>query len=178
MAPQCLSGKGSPAKCRRHRRHGFSPWVRKIPWGRKWQPIPAFLAGEFHGQRSLVGYSPWGHTESDTTDRLITHITAPQFCMSFCCTMKWVSFLKTYIPTPLFYVIKERRAEPLVLYVDSHCLSISHMIVYLCHTQPPNSSHPPLPALCPQVSSLHLHLYSCPETRFIRTIFLDSTCMH
>ena len=35
--------------------------VRKIPWGRKWQPTPVFLPGESHGQRSLVGYFPWGH---------------------------------------------------------------------------------------------------------------------
>ena len=40
---------------------GFSPWVRKIPWRRKWQPTPVFLPGEFHGQRGLEGYSPWGH---------------------------------------------------------------------------------------------------------------------
>ena len=45
----------------RHRRHGFNPWVRKIPWTRKWQPIPVFLFGKSHGQRSLAGYSPWGH---------------------------------------------------------------------------------------------------------------------
>ena len=38
------------------------------PWRRKWQPIPVFLPGESHGQRSLVGYSPWGCTESDTTE--------------------------------------------------------------------------------------------------------------
>ena len=43
------------------RRPGFNPWVRKIPWRRKWQPIPVFLPGEFHGQRSLAGYSPCGH---------------------------------------------------------------------------------------------------------------------
>ena len=44
------------------------PWVRKIPWRREWLPTPVFLPGEFHGQRSLVGYSPWGHKELDTTD--------------------------------------------------------------------------------------------------------------
>ena len=37
---------------------GFDPWVGKIPWSRKWQPTP-FLPGEFHGQRSLAGYSLW-----------------------------------------------------------------------------------------------------------------------
>ena len=40
----------------------FDPWVRKISWRREWQPTPVFLPGGFHGQRSLVGYSPWGCT--------------------------------------------------------------------------------------------------------------------
>ena len=39
----------------------FNPLVVKIPWRRKWQPTPVFLPGKSHGQRSLVGYSPWGH---------------------------------------------------------------------------------------------------------------------
>ena len=38
----------------------FDPWLRKIPWRRKWQPTPTFLPRESHGQRSLAGYSPWG----------------------------------------------------------------------------------------------------------------------
>ena len=46
------------------------PWVGKIPWRRKWQPTPIFFPGEFHGQRSLAGYSLWGGKESDTTERL------------------------------------------------------------------------------------------------------------
>ena len=37
---------------------GFDPWVGKFPWRREWQPMPLFLPGEFHGQRSLAGYSP------------------------------------------------------------------------------------------------------------------------
>ena len=53
----------------------FNPWVRKIPWRRKWQPTPAFLPGESHGRRSLVGYSPRGCKESDTTERLHFHLT-------------------------------------------------------------------------------------------------------
>ena len=39
---------------------GSIPWVREIPWRRKWQPIPIFLPGKFHRQRSLAGYSLWG----------------------------------------------------------------------------------------------------------------------
>ena len=45
----------------------------KIPWRRKWQPTPVFLPGESHGWRSLVGYSPWGRKESDTTEWLHFH---------------------------------------------------------------------------------------------------------
>ena len=48
----------------------FDPWVRQIPWRRKWQVTPVFLPGESHGQRSLAGYSPWGRKESDTTWQL------------------------------------------------------------------------------------------------------------
>ena len=43
------------------RRRGFHPWVRKIPWRRKWQPTPVFLPGKFHGQRRLAGCGPQGH---------------------------------------------------------------------------------------------------------------------
>ena len=55
----------------------FNPWVRKIPWSRKWQPAPVFLSGKFHGQRTLVGYSPWGHKELDTTE----HKQQQNFCL-------------------------------------------------------------------------------------------------
>ena len=48
----------------------FDLWVGKIPWRRKWLPTPVFLAGESHGQRNLVGYSPGGHRESDVTKQL------------------------------------------------------------------------------------------------------------
>ena len=49
-------------------RQGFSPWVRKSPWRRAWQPTPVFLPGESHGQESLAGYSPWGHKDWDMTE--------------------------------------------------------------------------------------------------------------
>ena len=47
-------------QCRGHRRHGFDPWVGKIPWRKKWPPTPVFLPRESHGQRSLEGCSPQG----------------------------------------------------------------------------------------------------------------------
>ena len=48
----------------------FDPWVRKISWIREQLLTPLFLPGEFHGQRSLAGYNPWGLKESDTTEQL------------------------------------------------------------------------------------------------------------
>jgi len=48
-------------------RPGIDPWIGKIPWRRKRLPIPVFWPGEFREQRSLVGYSPQGHKEPDTT---------------------------------------------------------------------------------------------------------------
>ena len=68
--PWRLSGKESTCQCRKCSRHRVNPWVGKILWSRKWQPTPVFLLGKFHGQRSLVGYSPWGHKELDMTERL------------------------------------------------------------------------------------------------------------
>ena len=59
------------ARCRRR---GFDSWVGKIPWRRKWQPTPVLLPGKFYELRSLIGYSPWGRKESDTTERL--HFTS------------------------------------------------------------------------------------------------------
>ena len=47
---------------------GFHPRAEKVPWRRAWPHTPVFLPGESHGQKSLVGYSPWGRKESDTTE--------------------------------------------------------------------------------------------------------------
>ena len=69
--PRWCSGKEFTCQYRRHR---YDPWVRKIPWRREWQPVPlflfqVFLPGKFHGQRSLVDFSPQGSKESDTTEQ-------------------------------------------------------------------------------------------------------------
>ena len=56
--------------CLQCRRPGFDPWVNKVPWRREWQPTLVFLPGEIHAQRSLVGYSPWGHKTWDMTQQL------------------------------------------------------------------------------------------------------------
>ena len=56
--------------CLLNRRCMFSPWVRKIPWRKKWQLTPGFLPEKSYGQRSLVGYSAWGCKESAMALRL------------------------------------------------------------------------------------------------------------
>ena len=66
--PGGSSGKEPICRCRRCKRRRFHPWVRKITWRRVWQATPVFLPGESHGQRSLEGYSPWGHEVSNTTE--------------------------------------------------------------------------------------------------------------
>ena len=43
-----------------------------MPWSKKRHPTPVFLFGKFQGQRNLVGFSSWGHNESDTTEQLRT----------------------------------------------------------------------------------------------------------
>ena len=67
--PAGASGKESACQRGRHERHGFDPCVQEILLSRKWQPTPVFLPGKFCGQRSLVGYSPRGPIESDTTEQ-------------------------------------------------------------------------------------------------------------
>ena len=57
-------------QCRRPR---FYPWVRNRPWRREWLPTPVFLR-EFHGQRSLAGYSPYSHKKLDTMEQLTQKI--------------------------------------------------------------------------------------------------------
>ena len=77
--PRWHGGKELICQYRRHKRPRFSTWVREIPWRREWQPPAVFLPGESHGQRSLVGYSPWV-TKSQT--RLKGISTNNLFCIS------------------------------------------------------------------------------------------------
>ena len=88
--PRWLSGKESACQARRCR---FSPWVRKILCRRKWQPTPVFLPGKSHGQRSLVGYSPWSQksltrlSDLTTTAALVMKVSKTrmrQFYLRLC----------------------------------------------------------------------------------------------
>ena len=62
----------------------MDPWVGKILWRRKWQPIPVSLPGKSHGQRSQAGYSPWGHKEAGKIEGLtLSHfLSTPLYTVS------------------------------------------------------------------------------------------------
>ena len=69
--PGGMSGKEPTSQCRKLHETQIRPWVRKIPYRRKWSPTPVFLPGKSHGQRTLAGYmglQPWGCKELNTTE--------------------------------------------------------------------------------------------------------------
>ena len=76
---------------------GVRSWGWEDPWRKEWQPIPGFLPGEFHGQRSLASYSPWGRKESDTTEWL-THtyrIRQREIMLLICIQSMQISSIRT-----------------------------------------------------------------------------------
>ena len=95
--PGGTSSKELACQCRRCRRLGFGPWIRKISWREAWQPTPVFLPGESHGQKSLAGYSPWGcrvgHNWSNLTHMLLWILTYSLDigCISLCLSLTWGS---------------------------------------------------------------------------------------
>ena len=106
--PGGARGKEPACQCRRHKRCGFDPWIGKIPWRRAWQPTPVFLPGESHGQRSLEGYSPWGHRvrhDWATKRALTSEHTENHLCSVWssgtkgsAVTQVWVQILPALLP--------------------------------------------------------------------------------
>ena len=91
--PRWLSGKESACQCRRC---GFNPWVWKIPWSRKRQPTPVFLPEKFHGQRSLVDYSPWSCRVGQDWATPHTHV-----CVLFHLAYLRVHYLQFFCVQPI-----------------------------------------------------------------------------
>ena len=81
--PGGSDGKEPACQFRRHKRCGFNPWLRKIPWRRVWQPTPVFLPGEPHGQRSLAGYTVHGVIESDTANTFTSFTSGIRMALDF-----------------------------------------------------------------------------------------------
>ena len=105
------------------------PGLGRHPWRRKWQPTPVFLPGEPQGQRSLVGYSPWGHKESDTTERFHFQFSKND-CISGYIFSRFSnkcsgSLFSIYLLYLLYQVELSRKTDPvrcLSMYV---CMSLS-----------------------------------------------------
>ena len=102
--PGGTSGQEPTCPCRRHKKHEFNPWVRKIPWRRAWQPTSVFLPGESYGQRSLLGDSLWGHKELDMTEwlqgrggtRILTQICLIPKALLVSYTLKTLIFVMSF----------------------------------------------------------------------------------
>ena len=78
-----LSGKETVCQCKRRRRHGFSPWVEKIPWSWKWQPTPGFLPGKSHGQRSLGRATVHGAAKSQIWQKRVRMHSQPEYMITW-----------------------------------------------------------------------------------------------
>ena len=103
------------------------------------------------------------------------------FYVGFSHTTTHISHNYTYVPSlaslsspiPSLQVITEHQVGSLSYKAASHQPPILHLIVYIWWCYFLHLFHSPPPLLCPQVHSLHLHLHSFPENRFINSIFLD-----
>ena len=87
-------GSDGKSACLQCGRPGFSPWVGKISWRKKWQPTPVLLPGKLHGWRSPIGYSLWGRKESDTTMRL--HFALSLFLI-INRNQSWAKYIKYFL---------------------------------------------------------------------------------
>ena len=106
----------------------FNPWVGKIPWRNKWQPMSAFLLENPHGQRKLVGYSPRSHKESDTTERLTLSLSflvlnnvESQYCISVSSQHESFVLSRRSVFFLVYIMIERLRAQTLA----SHCLGLN-----------------------------------------------------
>ena len=127
----------------------FDPWVGKILWHRKWQPTPVFLSGKFHGQRSLVGYSPWGSKELDH-DQVTGHI---QVCIPKNHSVSFFFSIEVQLIYNVLFISGVQISDlvihiylfqiPFIDYyetlnlvpcytVDFYCLSISYIVGCIC----------------------------------------------
>jgi len=143
------TSKEPACQCRRLKRCRLDPWVRKIPWRRAWQPTPVFLPGESHGQRSLAGYSPWGHRVGHNwSDHMHTCIHVCIYTCEFACRLhspiKRLDYhFYSYQPTERQNNLLVREVEKLVISEDvSLILSCDFSIPSITHCCPTLSKYP------------------------------------
>ena len=114
--PGGSSGQEAACQGRRQTRCGFNPWVGKIPGRKKWEATPVFLPGESHGQRSLVGYSPRGHRESD----MIKHTSSSSIIILlviFPCMSINICFMYLIAPVSVTYVLINKNSLLILIYL-------------------------------------------------------------
>ena len=126
--PGGATGKEHACQSRRHKRCGFDFWVEKIPWRRKWQSTPEFLPRKSHGQRSLAGYSPWGHKESDTTDATWHTSTHQDSIQSLSCVQLFVTPWTAARQASLSFIISQNLLKLMSI---KSVIPFNH--VTLCH---------------------------------------------
>ena len=99
-----------------------SPWVGKILWRRQWQPTPVLLPGKSHGPRSLVAYSPWGHKESDMTERLrFTSLSKAALCLSkTSCFIQRCSVRKVLSQNPWYEIKNKPKSSIVIHFINSN----------------------------------------------------------
>ena len=145
--PGGSAGKEPTCQCRRHK---FDPWVGKILWRRKWQPTPVFLSGKFHGQRSLVSYSPWDRKESDTTEHTRTGVkweNASIFTFLNCCFVKiqWYSiFYKVYFFKVNCKIVDHKvckKGKTQVFYIICHFKPLSVVLILAALSSLPRAGY-------------------------------------
>ena len=107
-------------------------WVRslKLPWRRAWQPTPVFLSGECHGQRSLVGYSPWGQKQLDMTEWLTFHRHDRNLHLINICPSQ---YYQNSLETPIMWYYASSFWEVIWEYIwgnkgkEMHMYNVSHL---------------------------------------------------
>ena len=96
----------------------FNPWVGKIPWRGKWQPMWMFLAREFHAQRNLAGYNPWGCKELDMIEHApciyFTSIHFPTKFVLILLKVYWTTCYNYPVPFETFFSPESKKVEYLV----------------------------------------------------------------
>ena len=107
--PEWHRGKESACQGRRRKRHGFDPWVGKLPWRRNGN-TPVFLPGKSHGPRSLAGYSPLGCKESDMTEWLSVH-TRNAACYLFILSSKKKRWPKLFLSIAYAFFVGNKKGR-------------------------------------------------------------------
>ena len=149
--------------CLQYGRPRFNSWVGKISSRRKWQPTQVLLPGKSHGWRRLVGYSSWGHKESDMNERLhsLTH-----------------NYMSNYMTRPACISVQ-------ISSVTQSCLTFSTPCTAACQASLSNTNSQSLPKLISTESvmpSNHLILYHpllfLPSMSLCIRIFLNESVLH